>query len=164
MKVTDYALRCAAFDTHLRLGKRLVGIEVGVDAGAHAEAMLRHLDIDHLTLIDPWPDRYTLGFCEGRLSALGFRPRFRLLPEASERAYVEFEDLTLDFAYIDRQQDGETATRELAQWWPKLKKGAVFGYRNYSPSWPEMKHVLDTFVKVNHLTTQEHPGELVIWK
>lgn len=164
MKTTDYALRCAPFDAHLRYGTNLVGVEVGVDVGAHAEAMLRHLPIGMLFLIDPWPNPYCRGYCEGRLSALEMRSRFQIIERKSNGSANAFQDDGLDFVYIDQEHDGATAQMELDQWWPKLKATGILGYRNYGDHNAAMKATIDLFVRQRNLKTKPETGEIVLFK
>ena len=162
MKVTDYGPRLAPFDNHLRYRENLVGVEVGVDAGAHAEAMIRYLDIRKLTLIDPWPNDYIRGLCEGRFFTE--RRRVELIRGESARVASRFGEAHFDFIYCDLPQDGPMAQQALADWWPRLKPGGLLGYRNYTTSWPDMKAVIDGFVAKHGLTTHVEVGEIVIVK
>lgn len=164
MKSTDYCPRAAPFDVYLQGKRGLVGVEVGVDAGAHAEALLRYYDIAQLYLVDKWPKDYHYGFCEGRLSALGFRGRFTMLQRASAYAVDHFQMGQLDFVYCDETRDGETASANLDRWWPLLKSGGVLGYRGYG-SGDGVSQALDRFLH-GHPEIQHHiePGELILVK
>lgn len=147
MKVTDYAPRAAPFDSHLmKLGLNLVGVEVGVDVGAHAQAILEYCDIAHLSLIDPWPNPYCRGYCDGRLAALGFRSRTSMMQCASVDAARSFGDATLDFAYIDQEHDSHSVARDLSAWWPKLRAGGMLGYRNYVTQKTPLVLAVDAFI------------------
>lgn len=158
MKPTDYCPRAAPFDVYLR-GRDLVGVEIGVDAGAHAEALLRHVDIAQIYLIDRWPKDYHFGYCEGRLSALGFRSRFTMVQEPSALAAARFREGSLDFVYCDEARDAETVTGNLARWWPLLKSGGLLGYRGYAAGYP-VAVALDRFVAAHpHVTRHIEPGE-----
>lgn len=133
MKVTDYAPRAAPFDTHIqKLDGHLTGVEVGVDVGAHAQALLEYCNIARLTLVDPWPNPYCRGYCDGRLAALGFRSRISMMQCGSVDAARSFGDATLDFAYIDQEHGGPSVKADLVAWWPKLRVGGILGYRNYT--------------------------------
>lgn len=131
MKITDYAARSAPFDSYIRYLYNARGVEVGVDVGAHAEALLRYCPVAHVTLIDTWPKDYAYGYCEGRLSTWGFRPRFAMIREPSETAVNNFEVGSLDFVYLDQFQGFESVAKDLRLWWPRVKRGGVLGQRNY---------------------------------
>lgn len=146
MKVTDYCPRAAPFDTYLT-GRDLVGAEVGVDVGAHAEALLLYLpDIRLLHLIDPWPNDYCRGYCEGRL--LRFRSRIVMRKETSAASVVRFAPESLDFVYIDQVwQDRAIVAEDLALWWPTLKRGGILGRRNYTGRGEPCDVAVDEFAK-----------------
>jgi hypothetical protein len=165
MKITDYCPRAAPFDTYLR-GRDLVGVEVGVDAGAHAEALLRHAPIAHLHLVDRWLKEYPLGFCEGRLSALGFRSRFTRIAKGSVQASDLFRPESLDFVYIDQEHDGAVVATDLRVWWPRVKRGGVLGYRNYSQTATPLKDAVDAFIAAQPGAMDVHleAGEIVLVK
>lgn len=167
MKVTDYCPRAAPFDTYLPGRGTLlprIGAEIGVDVGAHAQAMLQYYNFDMLFLIDPWPNPYCRGYCEGRLSALGFQRRFSMIQEKSLKAVLQFDDETLDFIYIDQEHDGASVAADMQAWWPKLKREGVFGYRNYTKTITPLGSAIDAFVAANSLTPIVQTGEIIIVK
>lgn len=161
MKSTDYCPRAAPFDAHL-IGENLVGVEVGVDVGAHAEALLRFCDVSMLHLIDPWPNQYSLGFCEGRLT--GFRRRYQRHIGPCEMFFELFGLESLDFVYVDEEHDGDTARLELERWWPRLKIGGILGYRNYSSVHVAMKLEIDTLCERIGIPNVVEVGEIVLFK
>jgi predicted O-methyltransferase YrrM len=145
MKVTDYAPRAAPFDSYLA-GRDLVGAEIGVDVGAHAEAMLAYCPIAMLHLVDPWPQEYARGYCEGRLAR--FRGRYRAHAMGSLIAAQIVGPL--DFVYIDQRHDGASVSADLEAWWPLIKPGGVLGYRNYAEGRGEpLDLAIEAFVRAN---------------
>lgn len=165
MKVTDYCPRAAPFDSYLK-GSGLVGAEIGVDVGAHAEAMLRYCLIGMLHLIDPWPNSYCRGYCEGRLSVLGYRGNFLMWQCDSLHAASKFAVDSLDFIYIDQEHDGKSVAADLRAWWPTLKPSGVLGYRNYAESNPSLMAAVDAFISAagQALTWKIETGEAVLVK
>lgn len=167
MKVTDYCPRAAPFDSYLK-GRDLVGVEIGVDVGAHAEALLRHCPIAHLTLIDPWPNPWCRGVAEGRLWSLGFRTRYSTVIKTSAAAAAAkiFSDASLDFVYIDQEHDAATVSADLTAWWPAVKRGGVLGHRNYTALPTPMSQAIDAFVKLQGRACEAHleTGEMVLVK
>lgn len=161
MKVTDYCPRAAPFD-HYLTGDGLVGVEVGVDVGAHAHALLAYCPIRMLHLIDPWPNPYSRGYCNGRL--LPFLPRFSMYREGSIEGSVRFDAEGLDFIYIDQEHDGPVVTADLNTWWPKLKPGGLLGYRNYSTTKSPLTEAIDEFVADRRLSVYVETGEIVMVK
>lgn len=131
MKVTDYAPRASAFDLRLK-GRDLVGVEVGVDVGAHAHALLAYCDVKMLHLVDVWDRDFYRGYCMGRLHTHGYVHRASMFSGDSLQAMGHFDEQTLDFVYLDQRHDYDVVKTDLVGWWPKLKRGGVLGLRNYA--------------------------------
>lgn len=170
MKKTDYMARPAMFDYHVTTQfpqfAMIHGLELGVDAGAHAQSMWLSGRYKSLDLVDPWPDRYYEGICKGRLDALGARGLYaqhrmiaqRYLEESQPKPYY-------GSIYCDLPQDGVTASQVVPLSWPWLIPGGIFGYRNYCDSWPDMKAVLDAHIAATGAVILSTEGnELVLQK
>lgn len=56
-----------------------------------------------------------------------------------------YEDNSLDFVYIDAAHDYESVKQDLIAWYPKVKKGGLFGGDDYSGGWPEVNKAVDEF-------------------
>lgn len=166
MKPTDYCPRAAPFDGYLT-GRALIGVEVGVDVGAHAHAMLAHCDIALLHLVDPWEREFYRGYCEGRLAVMGYRMRIQMHQAKSLDAVRLFKPLSLDFIYRDQYQDGDATTADLVAWWPILKAGGVFGVRNYVGRGEPIDKAVDAFIGKQGTGVTWHfekQGEMVLIK
>lgn len=148
MKKTDYMARPAMFDYFVAREKTgmLCGLELGVDAGAHAESMARSDRYCWLSLVDPWPNRYYEGICKGRLDALGWFGRYEMRRDTAQVYLTDGILRQFDAIYCDLPQDGDTAKAVVPIAWATLSRGGIFGYRNYCDSWPEMKAVLDAHI------------------
>lgn len=155
MKVTDYCPRAAFMDTKLT-GNDLIGIEVGCDVGAHAEALLTYSNIKTLTVVDLWQNEWCEGYCKGRLSRFG---NVTFVKGTSHNASTKF-DTQFDFIYIDISHDSETVKESLNDWWPLLKVGGVMGYRNYTTC----KKEIDKFIVDKKHEISSYHNEIVIWK
>lgn len=171
MKVTDFGPRIAPFDyyaaEHFAGRSGLTMMECGVDAGAHAEAMLRHIHgLTKLFLVDPWErtNLFQKGICKGRLDAIGGHGRYLQIACTFQVYAASNPTFRFDGIYCDLPQDGQTAREAVTLLWPLLNPGGLFGYRNYSPSWPDMKRVLDEFTQTHHLAVTEQMAELIIFK
>ena len=169
MKKTDYMPRSSMFDyfvasTNSKGG--LIGLELGVDAGAHAESMFRSWRYRWLDLVDPWPNDFYRGICKGRLDALGGFGRYELWRTTAQR-YLSVNEgqARHDAIYCDLPQDGETAKAVVPAAWARLSQGGIFGYRNYCDSWPDMKAVLDAHVAATGaIVLSTEANELVLQK
>ena len=116
-------------------------------------------------LVDPWPKAYYRGWCEGRLRALGFWPRVQMLQLTSQVAAKKIAADSVDFVYGDQEHAYAAVRGDLDGWWPALRSGGLFGYRNYSPAAPELMRAVDEFVSARQLRTMPlTPGEIVLWK
>lgn len=172
MKVTDYAPRSAPFDHYLVLqsqfGRDLCCAELGVDAGAHAEAMLRTGIIRQLYLVDPWGknEQFQKGICKGRLDALGYHGYFTQHEMTAQEFVQRSSKGIYDGVYCDLPQDGPTAHDVVPFAWEMLKPGGLLGYRNYCDKWPDMKAEIDWFLgTVKHRAYVEaYANEIVIVK
>jgi predicted O-methyltransferase YrrM len=147
MKPTDFAPRAAPFDKHLT-GHQLVGVEIGVDVGAHAHALLQYCSIRKLHLVDVWDKDYYRGYCEGRLHTHGYMHQVDLFKGDSLEAARHFNHETLDFVYMDQRHDYEVVKKDLVDWWPKIKPGGRLGIRNYAVVNGGLMRAVDEFVKV----------------
>lgn len=165
MKSSDYAPRAGALDSHLK-GRNLIGVEVGCDVGAHAEALLRYCDVAQLTLIDLWEKEFYRGYCQGRLQSQGWKNNVDFIQATSHVASSRFDTLHFDFIYIDIEHDYDTVRESLEDWWPKLKFGGILGYRNYSASNHGVKQAIDEFVAQYQIESQyeKYHAEMLMFK
>lgn len=162
MKPTDYAPRAAFMDTLLTWHN--IGVEVGVDAGAHAEALLRYCALEKLYLVDRWEKEYPLGICTGRVWALGFKPIVEFIHKGSIEAAKQFQNGTLHFVYVDQHHEKSIVEADLQAWWPKLLPGGLLGYRNYAPSNQGLSEAIDVFIAAGSITAYKYAGEIVLVK
>lgn len=164
MKITDYCPRPAPFDSYIK-GKNLIGIEIGVDAGAHAEALLvNNRDIEKLYLVDIWTNPIFFGYTRGRLETKGFVRNIELIAKNSIKASERFENNFFDFIYIDQEHDYDSVMKDLEAWFPKLKSGGLMGYRNYTNKTTPLDNAINDFLKKNSLKSFPEYAEVIIWK
>lgn len=157
MKLTDYAPRAGYMDTVLT-GTGLIGVEVGCDVGAHAEALLTFTGTKFLYLIDTFENPWCEGYCCGRLAR--WQHKIKVIKNTSEAQAVHYKEQVFDYVYIDILHDEGTVAESLTGWWPTLKKGGVMGYRNYS----SCKTAIDKFIVGKKFFISEYHNEIVIWK
>lgn len=167
MKVTDYCPRAAPFDSYLTaLGTGLLGAEIGVDVGAHAEAMLAFTPgIRALALFDPWPNKWAMGYCDGRLSR--FRGRYVMHQEGSLEGAAKGIKASLDFVYIDQIHEGPSVTADLKAWWPLVKPGGILGYRNYAEGrGSPLDRAIEAFVAENKIRTkvEDYLNDIILFR
>lgn len=156
MKSSDHTPRASFLSTFVQ--PDTIGVEVGCDAGAHAQALLEYGGVAKLWIVDTWPNKYHEGYCRGRLN----RWNNRVVPmkvTSHEAAYV-LRDTIFDFIYIDIEHDPITVAESLKDWWPLLKVGGVLGYRNYSTC----KATIDQWLGAKRFEVCGYHNEIVIFK
>jgi hypothetical protein len=113
-----------------------IGAEIGVDVGLFSEVILERNQPRELWLIDCYhhQDAETYGSDPANaieqaqeakyqevLRRFADRPHVRILREWSVAAAAMFDDGYFDWVYIDANH--LQVDRDLAAWWPKLKRG-----------------------------------------
>lgn len=130
-------------DELLKLKRDLIGVEIGVLAGVHAQEMLENLDIKKLYLVDPYisyraSDRLVLRKemllakkeAEERLAE--YKNRLVWLVKTSVEANQDIEDESLDFVYIDGCHRYRFVFQDISLWTPKVKKGGLVGGHDWT--------------------------------
>ncbi len=127
-------------------GKKLVGVEIGVFKGLHAESLLTHLDIECLYLIDPYSVYATNDsvrqYCGDDKDAMEIAKKEceeRLAPYADKIVWIlknsmdALNDIPdgLDFAYIDGNHEENNVREDVANYYPKVKVGGIIGGHDF---------------------------------
>lgn len=126
-----------------------IGIELGVSTGLFSDLLLRKSELGYLYGVDSYEDRkHTLEKYRTALVRLApHRARNSILRMRFEEALSLFPDEYFDFVYVDGcAGNGEEGGKTFYDWWPKVKKGGVFGGHDYSPDWPRVIEATDRFV------------------
>ena len=154
-------------------GNGLVGVEIGVYKGEHAESLLRHLRLKRLYLVDPY-DLYT-EYEEGRkhygvdqveLKA-GRKECLRRLASHEEKITRIFKKSAealneipsrLDFVYIDGNHQEEFVREDIRNYYPKIRRGGVLGghdfYNGYQREHDGVINAVAEFAVKNKLPLQ----------
>tara|TARA_R110000868_G_scaffold79604_36_gene226522 strand:+ start:961 stop:1614 length:654 start_codon:yes stop_codon:yes gene_type:complete len=116
------------------------GVEIGVEQGAYSETLLKLNPNLELYGVDPWKAYRTYrehvsqnkldAFYEGtkvRLSKYNWTP----IRKFSADAATDFEDGSLDFAYIDGNHNYINVVRDLAAWTPKVRSGGIISGHDF---------------------------------
>jgi hypothetical protein len=150
----------------------LLGAEVGVYEGKHAELMLTMHSGLTLFCVDMWelwgvkniqyPDTTAQirskmqdiknatakhNQAEKRLQPFGNRAQIRMME--SMDAAKEIDDGSLDFVYIDGDHSFEGVTRDMQLWYPKINSGGLLAGHDYNRlnDHCAMKRAVDAFAK-----------------
>lgn len=184
MKLTELKSRYDIGQVIDAMGLKGEGVEVGVAFGENAEIILDTCLLRRLWLVDPWD--YVVGenpkgfadaiknwigcynYCRDKMSRFGNRA---VMIQSDSVSYsVRFADKSLDFVYIDANHMRPYIDNDLAAWFPKVKKGGIFGGHDYhmvnTPEYVcEVKDVVDSFFADKeyqlHITNSE--GDAPSW-
>lgn len=122
------------------------GVEVGVQQGGFANALLRRWRrCKSYTLVDLWApqkdykdganvDQQAQDHAMGRAIANteGFRhTKVELCRNFSVVCAKSFEDASLDFVYLDARHDYKGVLHDLNAYWPKLRRGGIMAGHDY---------------------------------
>ena len=113
-----------------------VGAEIGVGTGRNAITMLRAVPDLHLYAVDPWRQygRCSQRICDRRYEATVNRLKDEnatIIRKPSLAAAQEFEDRSLDFAYIDGDHRFDAVMTDIIFWTPKVRKGGIVAGHDY---------------------------------
>jgi predicted O-methyltransferase YrrM len=142
------------------------GVELGVASGHFSQIILKTSKLKMLFSIDRWNDHHTYDEYLRAANYLSqFKERSVILKLPFEEAVHLFKDETFDFIYIDGYaHTGQDDGRTLKEWWPKVKKGGIFGGHDYSKkSWPKTVEQVDRFAKDNNLKLEFTEENFASW-
>jgi Methyltransferase domain len=121
-------------------------VEVGVKAGAFSERLLQDWHGRHLISVDPWsaahgedydnldnvPQEVHDGFHAEAVARLArFGERSSIWRSTGAEAAARIPHHCLDFVYLDARHDRPSVELDLADWYPKLRPGAVMAGHDY---------------------------------
>lgn len=140
----------------------LLGCEVGVYEGINANYMLTFEPRLKLVLVDAWDNLVT--YTGGPVQGEGFMKMIKDIAEHnlsyfpgrtnftykdSLDAVKDIPDETFDYVYIDGDHTTEAVRKDMEAWWPKVKKGGVFG--GHDVTMPEVNTAFEEFVKIHNI-------------
>lgn len=127
-------------------GTSLVGVEIGVYKGEHAESLLNRADIKKLYLVDPYElyreygeGRQHYGVDRDPLVTAKAEAMRRLAPHSAKiewifqlsAAAVEQIPNDVDFVYVDGNHEESFVRADIAAYYPKIRSGGVIGGHDY---------------------------------
>ena len=144
--------------------RHLIGAEIGVGYGENAKKILNFLNIEHLVLVDPWKgyvdyltgirsdDSFAENLYKEVKNKFSNNPKVRIIRDYSINAAKKFDNEYFDFVYIDGDHSCEAVTKDLASWYPKLKKFGVMCGDDYGhPSGVGVIEAVTKFAYKNNL-------------
>lgn len=120
-------------------------VEVGVDRGINAKDMLdagvkRLYLIDQYKAFDAVSQNGFVSFSQATmdeaksvmlLNVAPFKDRYQLFEMPSIEAAKYFEDETIDYIYIDAVHKYHEVKNDIANWFPKVRKGGILAGHDY---------------------------------
>jgi len=142
------------------MGLKGFGIEIGVSRGEFSEVLLTNKSLKKIYFVDPWKLYEQDPGCSQKQQDEIYEGTVKLLKKYGDRAAVvrkssmeavsDFANEYFDFIYIDANHDYKHVAEDIANWYPKLKKGGIFAghdYRNDPPEIYGVKPAVDEFCK-----------------
>lgn len=131
----------------------LVGAEIGVAAGDHAQEILEGLNIKKLYLIDIWEPYLQNGekvdslahYHKTVIDRFSHCENVEILKKHSAVATLIVPD-NLDFVYIDASHDYENIKKDIACWYLKVRIGGILAGHDYFGEWSGIVKAVDEFV------------------
>lgn len=136
-----------------------VAVEVGVASGEYTEILCKNNKQMHVYGIDPWipyPE-YTdysgneidgmKGDCMKRLKRYS---NYTLIEKLSMDALADFEDDSVDFAYIDANHYEPYVSQDIAGWYKKVKKGGILAGHDFIPG-SDVAKAITSFAEKNNI-------------
>jgi len=118
----------------------LVGVEIGSYEGLNALSILMYLDVKKIYLIDPYlgpyihtkDDFYDPGYIKyiAHTRLEEFKDKIVWLEMKSDES-SKFVTDKLDFIYIDGNHKYNAVMKDLFDFYPKMKKGAIMGGHDF---------------------------------
>lgn len=129
-------MRTGMLPTLLEGKTGLIGAEIGVFEGEHAEPMLKILSLSKLYLVDAWekyPEYEYEHSLWGKLASAYMKvnklceqyPVATMIKGYSSDAVKQFADNSLDFVYIDANHKYPFVLQDIQIWTPKVKQGGL---------------------------------------
>jgi ASC-1-like (ASCH) protein len=119
---------------------KLVGVEVGVCLAHTTEAYAKGIkNLKKLYAVDNYPtfvdwdgsdwnkDRQDLMKKAAQEKMLAYKDKVEIHHVSSEEFVKTIEDESLDFVFIDGDHSFEAALKDFQNYYPKVKKGGIFG-------------------------------------
>ena len=126
----------------------LVGnaVEIGVQKAEFSEQFLSLWNGKMYHMVDPWKhysdsnyvDHCNVGqaeqdqvFMEAKNRMSKYSHRINFIRLTSLEAVNEFDENSLDFAYLDGRHDYYNVMMDMMAWWPKVKKGGIMAGHDF---------------------------------
>lgn len=127
-----------------------IGCEIGVEIGVFSYHVLMKAQPSKLFLIDPWISDNTNSkntAYENVCNAFAIYPNVEVIRMKSEDAVIMFPDNYFDYIYIDGEHSYAAVTKDLNNYFPKLKKGGYIIGDDYG--WTGIPEAVRDFIRTH---------------
>jgi len=129
-------------------------VEVGVNEGYNAEAMLLHNKDIHLTLVDFYdvydkrqdPVEAEEMYKQMCKRVQPFKDRVNIIRKESHHAAKLFDNESLDYVYIDANHSKDAVRLDIVSWFPKVKLGGMISGHDQNQVVEHIRDLLSSIV------------------
>jgi predicted O-methyltransferase YrrM len=75
-----------------------------------------------------------------------------------------YEDLSLDFVFIDASHDEHNVYKDISAWWPKVKIGGTLAGDDYCNRWKGVCMAVDKYFNSTHIVNKDMPPHWYVFK
>ena len=141
-----------------KLGRNLVGAEIGVKAGENAESIAQTVDLKTLYLVDIWAPYITNSefnpleqdfSSDFDIAKLRFQHNDKIvfINKTSILASTDIEANSLDFVYIDANHAYESVKEDITIWTKKVKIGGIVSGHDFNQPTCQVEKAVREYIK-----------------
>lgn len=128
--------------------KDKLGIEVGVGNGIFSNEILQNSELRKLYSIDCWEtNQFNIDPINSYQRTIDLlKPwgdRSEIIKSYSVQAALSFNNLSIDFIYIDGDHNYEFVKQDILSYYPKIKSDGILSGHDYSQNWPGTVKAVD---------------------
>ena len=139
-RVIEIGARPAIDTIKKELGIGLIGAEIGVNKGYNATYICNIIQPKLLYLIDPWNNFFDsasgeiIGEAQYIMTKELLQPFSccKIIRDTSFNVAKTIDNESLDFVYIDADHTYNAVLVDMAQWYPKIKKGGILSGHDFT--------------------------------
>ena len=155
--------------------KDIVGLEIGVERGYSALHLLKSCSVKKIYIIDPYLPYYDSGsnhvcdeVCQEKnksicLEVLSEFDNFELIEKKSEDVVDLFEDESFDYIFIDGLHTYEQCSKDINNYYSKLKVGGIFSGHDYIYC-DGVNKAVNEFAEKNNKTISNCKNDVWYWE
>ena len=137
------------------------GIEIGTAEGLLTKSLLLYFpNLTHIYGVDPYVSNYERGFemarpqewhddrySQAKVALAVYEGRYTLIKDFSDNAVSLTPDI-VDFVWIDGDHNSDQVIKDIKNYYPKVRKGGIFGGHDYPLALRYIKDLTQEIVMV----------------